>query len=421
MKKLLNIVNSLASQTRRARFHLTAHYYYGGALLVLLGLVPANLATKDDNAAPSTPRSIPPLITRDISIGNEVQRAMDRGLGWLQTNQHPNGYWASLDQPALTALALMAFKGEPHGRFQHSEPAWMQKGYAFLLSCAQPDGGIHQTNLVTYNTSLSMMALLAANKKEYEPVLRKARQFLIGLQSDFDAPGKIDNVFNGGIGYGSKYLHSDMGNTMAALEALYYSKHLVQDKNLAAARDLNWASAIHFIQNCQNLPAFNKEKWASNDPKNKGGFIYYPGQSMAGMETNAATGRVALRSYGSISYAGLLSYTYANLEQDDPRVLGVLEWLHKNYTLEENPGLGPQGLFYYFHTMSKALTLCRVGELGLSNGQRIDWRKELALKLINLQQRDGSWSNDNGRWWEKDPSLVTSYAVLSLEMICRGL
>src|SRR5439155_4675213 len=195
----------------------------------------------------------------------------------------------------------------------------------------------HQTNLVTYNTAISMMALLAANKKEYEPILRKGRQFLAGLQGDFDTQGKIDNVFDGGIGYGTKYPHSDMANTLAALEALYYSKHLLNDENLADARDLNWQAAIHFLQNCQNLPAYNKQSWASDDPKNKGGFVYYPGQSMAGSETNAA-GRVALRSYGSISYAGLLSYIYASLKRDDPRVLAVFGWLRKNYSLDENPG-----------------------------------------------------------------------------------
>jgi squalene-hopene/tetraprenyl-beta-curcumene cyclase len=246
----------------------------------------------------------------------------------------------------------------------------MKKGYGFVISCAKADGGIHQTNLVTYNTSISMMALLAANKKEYEPILRKSRQFLVGLQGDFDAQGKIDNVFDGGIGYGSKYPHSDMANTMAALEALYYSKHLVEDKNLAGARDLNWEAAIHFIQNCQNLPAYNTEKWASDDPKNQGGFIYYPGQSMAGNETNSATGSVALRSYGSISYAGLLSYIYANLKRDDPRVLAVFEWLRKNYTLDENPGMGPQGLFYYFHTLTKALTIYGVGNWNWSTARK---------------------------------------------------
>jgi squalene-hopene/tetraprenyl-beta-curcumene cyclase len=392
----------------------TVKHFFGAALLAWLWPLALCVSAAE-------PRADAPLLNPDISFRNEVQRAIDRGLAWLQTNQSTNAYWSTADQPALTALALMAFKGEPTGRFQTNEPPWIKRGYAFILSCAKPDGGIHQTNLVTYNTSISVMALLAANKREYEPVILKARQFLIGLQGDFDAPGKIDNVFDGGIGYGSKYQHSDMANTLSALEALYYSKGLVEDKNLAGTRDLNWEAAIHFIQNCQNLPAYNKEKWASDDPKNKGGFVYYPGQSMAGSETNAATGRVALRSYGSISYAGLLSYIYASLKRDDPRVLAVFEWLRQNYTIQENPGLGSQGLFYYFHTMTKALSIYGLGELELSNGQRINWRKELALRLINLQQHDGSWANENGRWWERDPVLVTSYATLCLEMIYRGM
>jgi squalene-hopene/tetraprenyl-beta-curcumene cyclase len=62
-----------------------------------------------------------------------------------------------------------------------------------------------------------------------------------------------------------------------------------------------------------------------------------------------------------------------------------------------------------------------VSELELKDGRRPNWRKEVAMRLINLQQRDGSWSNENGRWWEKDPALVTSYAALSLEMIHRGM
>jgi squalene-hopene/tetraprenyl-beta-curcumene cyclase len=315
----------------------------------------------------------------------------------------------------------MAFQGEPGGRVRREEPAWLGRGYAFVLGCAQPDGGIHRSNLVTYNTSLCMMALLAANKAQYEPALLRARRFLAGLQRDFGERGRVDGPFDGGIGYGTKYEHSDMGNTLAALEAMYHSRHLAADKSLADARDLNWAAAIHFLQSCQNLPSHNSEKWASDDAKNKGGFVYYPGHSMAGSETNAATGRVALRSYGSISYGGLLSYIYADLKRDDPRVTAVFDWLRRNYTLEENPGMGPQGLFYYFHTLTKALTIYGVRELELPGGRKVDWRREVAMKLINLQQKDGAWLNENGRWWERDPALVTAYAVLALEMIERGL
>jgi squalene-hopene/tetraprenyl-beta-curcumene cyclase len=194
----------------------------------------------------------------------------------------------------------------------------------------------------------------------------------------------------------------------------------VADKNATDTRDLNYAAAIHFLQRCQNLPSHNPETWASDDATNKGGFIYYPGHSMAGGTTNAQTGRVALRSYGSISYGGLLSYIYADLSPDDPRVRAVLEWLGRNYTLEENPAMGAQGLFYYYHTMAKALSTANIRALELSDGRKVNWRKELGSRLLDLQQRDGSWANTNGRWWEKDPVLVTAYCLLSLEIIYRG-
>ena len=363
----------------------------------------------------------PAAFARDESFANEVSRAIDRGLGWLQVNQNSNGWWSTADQPAVTALALTAFKGDPADRYGKDEPAWLKRGYGFLLGCVRPDGGIHQSNLVTYNTAISMTALGAAGKPDYHPIIRNARRFLIGLQRDFGEQGKLDDVYDGGIGYGSKYPHSDMGNTLAALEALYYSKHLAADKDTGPGSDLNYAAAIHFLQNCQSLPSHNKQPWASDDSKHRGGFIYYPGYSMAGAETNAATGRVALRSYGSISYAGMLSYIYAGLKNDDPRITAVFDWLRANFTLEENPGMGPQGYYFYLHTMAKALAARGVDSLELKDGRKVDWRHDLAMKLINLQQRDGSWANDNNRWWEKDPSLVTSYAVLTLEMVWRKL
>ena len=360
--------------------------------------------------------------SKDVSFRNEVEHAIDRGLYWLQTHQNSNGWWSTADHPAVTGLALMSFKGDPSGRYSKSDPEWLSRGYAYVLSCARPDGGIHRTNLVTYNTSICMMALLAANKPEYEPVLLKARHYLIGLQGDFGEKGKIDTPFDGGIGYGSHHDHSDMANTLQALEAIHYTQYLVRDKGSSQDKDLNWAAAIHFLQSCQQLPSHNPESWVSEDPQNKGGFIYFPGASEAGSTTNAETGRVSLRSYGSISYGGLLSYIYTDLRPDDPRVIAVFDWLRKNYTVEENPALGPQGLYYYYHTMAKALTAYNVSDLELTDGKKVAWRRQLSQKLLDLEQKDGSWVNEkSGRWWEKDPTLVTAYAVLTLETIHRGL
>jgi squalene-hopene/tetraprenyl-beta-curcumene cyclase len=182
------------------------------------------------------------------------------------------------------------------------------------------------------------------------------------------------------------------------------------------APDLNWKAALRFVQNCQNLPGPNALPWASDDPANKGGFIYAPGRSNAG-QTNMPSGRVAYRSYGSMTYAGLLSYIYADLKSDDPRVISALDWLRGNYTVDENPAMGPQGLYYYYVLMAKALTFAGVDILETNDGRKINWREELALKLINLQKADGFWANENGRWWEKDPILDSAYAVTALEII----
>ena len=70
--------------------------------------------------------------------------------------------------------------------------------------------------------------------------------------------------------------------------------------------------------------------------------------------------------------------------------------------------------------MAKALTAAEVDQLQTKDGP-VNWRKDLALRVLNFQNADGSWFNENNRWWEKDPALVTSYGMLTLGMIDRGL
>ena len=363
--------------------------------------------------------SPPPLI--DLSFGHEIQNAIDRGLASLLASQNTNGWWSTQDHVAPTALVLTAFMGEPTRRFRTNPPAALTKGYGFILGAVKPDGSIYRTSLINYNTSLSMLAMAASDNPAHDGILRRARAFVVRSQMDLDEPGKMDSPYDGGIGYGDKYAHSDMNNTLTALEALHYTRHLQSGELTGPKQDVNWKAVVQFLQNCQNLPSHNRQPWASDDARNRGGFVYYPGHSMAGGETNALTGRVALRSYGSISYAGLLSYIYADLPRDDPRVVAVLDWLRSNYTLEENPGMDLQGLYYYLHLMTKALNTARVQTLALKDGRKINWRREVALRLINLQRPDGTWANTNARWWEKDPNLVTAYAVLSLDILHRGI
>jgi len=357
----------------------------------------------------------------DVSLKLELENSIGKGLTWLAAKQQPGGNWAQPEYPALTALALTAFQGDPSKYYKNKYESNIKSGYDFLVKSAKPDGGIYGKDLANYNTSISMMALLMANNPAYEPLLKKGRQFIIGLQDDFGEKGMGDDPLDGGIGYGGTYKHSDLANTTFALEALYYTRYLKSDvANDPEAKDLNWKAAIQFISRTQNLPASNDQKWASDDPANKGGFVYFPADSKAG-EQKLDEGKTALRSYGSMSYAGLLSFIYAQVDKSDPRVKAVIDWLSKNYTLDENPGMGKDGLYYYYHTMAKALSAAGVDTLTTKDGKKINWRQDLAKKLLDLQNADGSWVNQNGRWWEKDPNLVTCYATITLEILHRGL
>jgi squalene-hopene/tetraprenyl-beta-curcumene cyclase len=71
--------------------------------------------------------------------------------------------------------------------------------------------------------------------------------------------------------------------------------------------------------------------------------------------------------------------------------------------------------------MAKALALAGVDELKLKDGRTVNWRRELCKKLFDLQRQDGSWANPTQRWWEGDPVLATSYALLVLERLFPGL
>jgi squalene-hopene/tetraprenyl-beta-curcumene cyclase len=353
----------------------------------------------------------------DISLKQELEFAIGKGLGWLASQQKEDGVWGSAEYPALSALALTAFQGDPSGTYKRNYGANIAKGYDRLLTYVKPDGGIYAEKLANYNTSISLMALLVANNPSYEPIMKKARSYLVGLQ---DLRGE-DAAIHGGVGYGGRYPHSDMSNTTHSLEAIHYTRYLKSDvANDPEAKDLNWKAVQQFISRSQNLPGSNDQKWASDDADNKGGFVYFPGNSAAG-EQKLADGKVALRSYGSMSYAGLLSLIHAQVDKNDPRVKAVIDWLAKNYTLEENPGMGQEGLFFYYQYMAKALAATGIDTLPLKDGKAINWRKDLAKRLLNLQNADGSWANNNGRWMEKDPILVTSYATITLEIVSRGL
>jgi len=165
--------------------------------------------------------------------------------------------------------------------------------------------------------------------------------------------------------------------------------------------DVNWDAAVKYVEQMQN-----------KEGDTKGGFAYNTDDPKSGSVTNA-NGTVMLRAYGSMTYAGVLSLVHAKLDKRDPRVRDAFEYASRFWTVDENPGQGLQGLFFYYNIMSRALSAAGEDTLPKDTGA-IRWREEMIKKVISLQKPDGSWENENNRWWENDPTLATSYALLAL-------
>jgi len=361
---------------------------------------------------------------RHESLKQELRLGVERGISFLRSKQNPQtGQWGEAEPVAITGLAIAAFMLDPNRKPGDPVPAEVEKATRYLISNAKPDGSITIKARATYNTAIALTALLLNPKPENEEVMLKARRYLVTRQLDLDEKGKNDNPTDGGIGYGEeKASHADMSNTTFALEAIYYAQSLLADKGDAAKNEpqLNFGAAIDFIQRCQNRPESNKSSWVSKNPDDVGGFIYNPTETR-GAKVENPDGSISLRSYGSISYAGLLSFIYAGLEKDDPRVKAVIDWINAHYSADENPGLGAQGLYYYYHTLSKALSIAKIDFIKTKDGKLIDWRADITQKLLNLQKGDGSWANTEGRWMESDPVLTTSYILMALGRIHQTL
>lgn len=361
----------------------------------------------------------------DVSLKLEIERGIDKGIKYLLSQQNAKtGAWGDEQLPAFTALAIASILNEPTRKDDAPLSQEVEKAYQFLLSQQKPDGGIYGKGLATYNTSLSIMALSLSGKEEHFLPISKARRLLINQQQDYDKRGTTDNLFDGGVGYGGSYAHSDLSNSHLAMEALHYSKKVLADTPFdeSANFDLDWDAAIDFVSRCQNTAATAKQLGnITVRDEDQGGFVYFPGNTKA-EEIELKHGKAVLRSYGSMTYAGLLAFIYAEMDPEDQRIQDALKWLQTNYTLDENPGLDAQGLYYYYHTMAKALTVARVNKITTAGGKQINWKKDLALKVLSNQTLDGSWTNkSSNRWMEDNPILVTAYSILSLAHIHRAL
>jgi squalene-hopene/tetraprenyl-beta-curcumene cyclase len=339
------------------------------------------------------------------AVKARIAEAAGKGITFLRGTQEKDGSWQHY--PGITAVCLMGFL---RSGITVKDPA-VAKACDYLAGLAKTNGAIFTDQfgpaqaLPNYNTALSLMALHASGSPKYAAVVKNAQRFLEATQFDEGEGFGPSNRQYGGIGYGSKEDNPDLSNLQNALEALKESGY---PKNGEAFK-----KAIIFLQRCQNRKESNDQPWSGTD----GGFIYAAsGESKADEYTKQPHS-----SYGSMTYAGLKSYLYCSVTRSDPRVQAAWNWLRANYDVRQNPKMGLDGLYYYYHTMSKTLALLGEKQFLDSAGKGHPWAADLSGALLEQQRPDGSWANTVKRWWEDRADLATGYSLITLANCKQGL
>ena len=348
-------------------------------------------------------RTLPALAADKVGPDAKLLKSLrEKGVNFLKTTQGEDGSWTSATQPGITAMACF---GLVSAGAKTDDPT-LQKGLKHLLGYLQKDGGIYhpETNHKNYETSLTLLALAGANSDgRYTAQIKSAEKFLRVIQWDEPEGADKSHPNFGGAGYG-KSQRPDLSNTTIMLDA-FKAAGLKSD-------DPAVQNALAFVSRCQNLESeFNTTEFAAK--VNDGGFYYTPSAGGASMAGKNADG--GLRSYASMTYAGLKSMLYAGLTKDDKRVKAALNWLRKYYSVDQNPGLDQQGLYYYYHTFARTLTTLDEDLFEDVKGDKHDWRRELTDALAKRQKENGSWVNAADRWLEGDPNLTTAYSLMALK------
>ncbi|WDQ17255.1 prenyltransferase/squalene oxidase repeat-containing protein [Rhodopirellula sp. P2] len=332
------------------------------------------------------------------------QEIVSKGLAFLaKEGQSEQGTFSDRVGPGVTALAVTSALRNG----QTLDDPMVAEGLKALAGYVKPDGGIYGNGrLKNYETCVAMVCFAEANKTgQYNEILKRAKGFVTGIQYGSGTRDPSDPWY-GGVGY-SGAGRPDLSNTAYMIEALRAVETPASDPAIQ--------SALVFISRCQNLDSeFNDTQFA--DKVDDGGFYYEIPTTKIDPSTSEErfTPNGGLRSYGSMGYTGLKSMIFAGLTKEDPRVKAARQWIQDHYSVEKNPGMGTAGLYYYYHTFAAALDAAGLETVADSEGQEHDWKADLVAELAERQNEDGSWSNDNQRWFENDKNLATSFALMAL-------
>ncbi len=317
----------------------------------------------------------PPEAGADVT-GEQVERAIRRGVGFLKARQKPDGSWPG--EPGMTALIGLALVTA--GESPDSPP--IDRAFQYLLRAEE---GGHET----YTLGLKAMALASMPDK-----------YAQALQSYADRLEQGQLRTNNRNVYGSwTYRASPAGfgagdnsNSQYALLGLHAASE-------AGAR----VDPSVFLR--------ARRYWEIAQGRD-GGWGYHSGQGFGGTGSMTCAGISSLIITGARQSESRERLAGNHVEHCgeraiDPALSAGLDWLAAHFDVRNNMNSGGQWKFYYLYGLERAGRLSGLRYFGSH-----DWYREGAEELVRLQDPfQGLW---RGVGQEADPMLATSFALLFL-------
>ncbi len=109
---------------------------------------------------------------------------------------------------------------------------------------------------------------------------------------------------------------------------------------------------------------------------------------------------------GAVGALCIINYMMGQDWTQDKDVLEGMQWIAKNFSVTENPGVGDKHYLYYMYGLERAGMLFGTETIGTHK-----WYREGAEELLKQQDKDGKWGN----------AVDTCFAILFLKRATRRL
>lgn len=365
----------------------------------------------------------------------DVQAAIVKAIGYLDTKQNPSGSFGASFPVAETALALVAYGVYDHGDVNSGiltagEVTIVKNAVTYLLAQQNTSGtqldGAWGAPYYTYSTGLALSALSfsknAAGAAAIQTAITNGRKASMAMfqgpshnptEACSTTPSDPTSAYCGGYTYDFGVHSADESNTGFGLTGLKLTGGVPASLQ---ALNLGWQ---------RNIQVLVTNPWWTSQGRSDGGGAYYPGVNYAPFTSNANNTGSMLFGYADDGVPAADSGVVAGLKMGQD-VLDVYEankasrqGVYHTGVVEDGscvigaPGCDWQfdsdgGYHYSLWSLSKGLGEYVTPDLGDTS----NWYAKVVDLLLGQQNVNGSWPV-NGRD-DATAIVATGFSVFSL-------